>query len=314
MRKLALVTLLCFGCATVRVPATTAAEPSDAPGTIAPPLLDLWMESSEPVSPQAQARAAEQARAAIDMALSRQKVSPGALGAGDAVLFVRERAVGLTPQRRSQQAWAKVGIVAGIVVVVAVIVAAAVSGGASKRPPGAKAKPAASAVPVQPRAAALGPRPVAHPVSPAPLPPPQRYPRAYVYGGYGYAPSPFIWDLDFYYARPLVLRSDEAAPQPFPGAPPPPADESVPEQAASPTAPPPLALPPLAGEATFAVDERGFFSGAQTALQLDLLDRQTGAVLWSRAVQGDADPLNPDELSALLDHALEGAPWARRTR
>lgn len=323
MRRVALLTLLCFGCATVRVPVTPAAEPADAPGTIAPPLVELWMESSETVPAAERGQAAERAREAIGAALSRREVSQGALGAGDAVLFVRERAVGLTPARRTQQNWAKVGIVAGIVVVVAVAVAAAMSGGESRRrPPSApagNAKPAAGDVAVKPRASAAGapaaggPRAgPAGPPSRAPAARPLPPPRAYVYG---YAPAPLFIDLDFVVApRPLVLREDPPpdADEPYPGAPPPPADE--PETRSEPAAQPQLQLPPLSETAGFAVEERGFFAGAQTALQLDLLDRATGAVLWSQAVRGDVDPLNPEEVSALLDQALEGAAWARRTR
>ncbi len=368
----ALATLFCFGCATVRVPVSSAAEPADAPGTVAPPLLELWLESSETVRPAERDDAERQARAAIDAALARHQVAPGALGAADAVLFARERAVALTSARRSQQTWAKVGIVAGIVVVVAVVVIAAVAGKDSKKVTGAKsstaaparAAPAASGGPRAaaasggpraaaagpagsggpraaaagpagsggPRAAAAGPAasggpragpvggaggPIAHPLAPRPLPPP----RAYVYG---YAPAPLFFDLQFYYApRPLVLRSEEPADQPYPGAPLPPEPEDADEPAppdlvsrGSGAAPPaaPLTLPPLAAEADFAVEDRGYFSSAQTALQLDLLDRETGAVLWSKAVASDADPLNAGEVAALVDGALADAAWAPRSR
>ncbi len=385
MRKVALATLLCFGCATVRVPVSSSAEPADAPGTVAPPLLELWLESSEAVRPAEQTQAERQARAAIDAALAQHEIQAGALGAGDAVLFVRERGVALTEARRKQQLWAKVGLVAGIVVVVVVVVIAAVAGSNSKRssssskPAAAPARPAPSAVAVKPpagpaarsaspglpggaaaaRATSSSPpragpiasaapragpaagagRPIAHPVGPppalAPLPPP----RAYVYG---YAPAPLFFDLQFYYAsEPLVLRSEGSAPdlQPYPGAPPPPEDDTAappawdaalpaasgdarsgPELAGDSSASgdahsaPALTLPPLSPAADFAVEERGFFSGAQTSLQLDLLDRETGAVLWSKAVEGDADPLSAPEVSSLLDGALDGAAWARRAR
>jgi hypothetical protein len=355
----ALATLLCFGCATVRVPVSSAAEAADAPGTVAPPLLDLWLEGSETVTPAERDDAERRARAAIDAGLARHHVAPGAMGAADAVLFVRERAVALTAGRRSQQTWAKVGIVAGIVVVVAVVVIAAVAG-KERRAPGAKssaaapARPAPSAVAVRPRAAPVasgGPRaagpaatggPRAGPVgsagqagphpgaSPVYLPPP----RAYVYG---YSPAPLFFDLQFYSApRPLVLRSDDETADPsYPGAPlPPEDDDAAPDESAhraeaapantpalnSPAtnAPaanaPALSLPPLAPEADFAVEDRGYFSSSQTSLQLDLLDRETGAVLWSKAVASDADPLNPGEVSSLVDDALADAPWAPPAR
>ena len=368
MRKVAVATLLCFGCATVRVPVSASGAPADAAGTVAPPLLELWLESSEAVRPEEQAQAERQARAAIDAALARHPVGVGALGAGDAVLFVRERAVALTPARRSQQVWAKVGIIAGIAVVVAVVVIAAIakkdSGRSTPSKPASTAKaarPAPAAVAVKPRAAAAGAsspstprarpvaagaRPTARPATPPPARPPPP-PRVYVYGGY--APTPLFFDLQFYYApRPLVLRPEEPAPDgPYPGAPPPPEDEAAASPASAPSAAlvasaaqqsasgfagapaadsddaqpgessdtaPALLLPPLAPAVDFAVEERGFFSGAKTSLQLDLLDRKTGAVLWSKAVAGDNDPLNPAEVGALLDEALDGAAWARRAR
>ncbi len=342
-----LFTLLCFGCATVRVPVVTAAEPADVAGTVAAPLLELWLESSQAVRPAERADAERQARAAIDAALAREKISPGALGAGDAVLFVRERGVALTTSRQSQQIWAKVGIVAGIVVVVAVVVIAAVASGKnSKQSTGSKssapatAGPAPAAVAVRPRAAAVSPpgpsslgavasggpragpvsgtgRPVAHPPAkgPAQLPPP----RVYVYG---YAPAPLFFDLQFYYApRPLVLRSEEPPEdQPYPGAPLPPgqdendAREPSVERVAEAPDRPALLLPPLAPEADFAVESRGYFSSAQTSLQLDLLDRETGTVLWSKTVASGADPLSTADVAALLDTALAGVAWARRAR
>ena len=319
MRKLALATLLCFGCATLRVPVSTPTEPADARGTVAPPILELWLESSGPVAAGEQAQSERQARAALDAALLRHPVAPDALGARDAVLFVRERGVALTEARRSQQRWAKVGIVVGIVVVVAVVVIAVVAGKdshpRSAAKPAAPARPAPAAVAVKPRAEPIGSggrpiaRPIGPPAAPAPLPPP----RVYVYG---YAPSPLFFDLQLLYLpRPLVLRDDERDPaeQPWPGAPPPPEDDAAEAQPETPPGPA-LTLPPLLPVADFAVEERGFFSGTHASLQLDLLDRTTSAVLWSRAVAGDADPLDAGDVSNLLDEALKDAAWARRAR
>ena len=60
--------------------------------------------------------------------------------------------------------------------------------------------------------------------------------------------------------------------------------------------------------------DRGFFAGPQTAIQLDLLDRATGQLLWSKAVSAEADPADAKAMAKLVDHALAGQPWARRSR
>ena len=75
-----------------------------------------------------------------------------------------------------------------------------------------------------------------------------------------------------------------------------------------------LQLPPLTWPATFRVDDRGFFSGPQMAIQLDLLDRATGQLLWSKAVTDDADPMDAKAVAKLLDDAFAGQSWARRSR
>src|SRR5205823_10446905 len=105
MRRFALITLLVFGCATVRTPVAPLGEPTDAPGTVAPPGLELWLESPDPVPAAQREQAERQARAALDTAIQNHEVPRTAMGASDAVLFVRERAVGVTEERRSQQNW-----------------------------------------------------------------------------------------------------------------------------------------------------------------------------------------------------------------
>ena len=144
MRLVALLVLFAFGCATVRVPVTAAEEPADEAGTIAPPITELWLESSEEV-PAAVARAAERdTRDALDSALRRHEIPATAAGASDAVLFVRERAVGLTSERKSQQRWAKVGVVVGFVVVLAAAVYLAAKGSGGKRSSSSQAKSASA--------------------------------------------------------------------------------------------------------------------------------------------------------------------------
>jgi len=319
LRRTALWTLLAFGCTTVRVPVTALEQPSDAAGTIAPPITELWLESSEEVPPAVAASADAQAHAALSAALASLEVPSTAAGATDAVLFVRERAVGLTEERRRQQTWAKVGIVVGIVVVAAVVVYLAVKGGGSKGSPApAKATPAPSA------SAPVVVRPHVVPVTPRPVPPSVGHAVPYP-GPYRSAPVQIAFFFQFSFPpRPLVLAPETPPDDPW-GAPGPPlaldAAPYDPDDVAEPPPPDPgpmatvaLQLPPLAEAVNFPVEDRGFFSGPHTALQLDLVDRASGRLLWSRAVAGGEDPLDEGAMAKLLDEALEGQAWARRSR
>lgn len=321
MRWIALFTALTFACTTVRVPVAPLGEPADAPGTIAPPMTELWLESDRPVPDAARAQAEQRAHAALQAALGGREISGTAMGARDAVLFVRERAVGVTDSRRTQQTWAKIGLVVGIVVVIAVVVVAVVAGKQKSAPAVSGAH--ASAAPHVVRAASIPVRPRALPVSP-PLPPTIGHatplPRAYV--PRGYAPGwPLFFYFDFYVPpRPLVLLPEGPeepyyAPDPVgPLTEPPPPDPVAEEEPpAAPVAPPepPLELPPLSDKVDFPVGDRGFFAGPQTAVQLDLIDRASGRILWSQAVVDDADPLDAKAVKKLVDSALADQPWAR---
>ena len=64
----------------------------------------------------------------------------------------------------------------------------------------------------------------------------------------------------------------------------------------------------------FPVEDRGFFEGPKTSVQLDLLDRATGRLLWSKAVTADEDPADVKAVAKLLDNAFAGQTWARRSR
>src|SRR5207245_11627473 len=128
IRRIALLTLFAFGCATVRIPVTAPDEPADGAGVIAPPRVGLWVTSSDQVPPELAASTEARTRSALGAALAECEIPSDAAGATDAVLFTRERAVAVTEARHSQQNWAKVGIVVGIVVVVAAVVILAVSG------------------------------------------------------------------------------------------------------------------------------------------------------------------------------------------
>jgi hypothetical protein len=302
VRLLAVLTVFAFACTTVRVPALTAEASGDAPGSIAPPVVELWLESSDPVAQRESDAAADAARAAIGQALSDVRVDPSALGASDAVLFVRERGVALTSAREHAQTWAKVGIAVGIVVVAAVLVILATKGGhhgsqLTRATPGS----AGRAVPVRAPAARPIPRPVILPHGPG---------------------VPIFIGLDFVVpVRPVVYRpdpDDEDLPYPPDGPlviadtpPPPPGDDD----AAPPDEPPPrLDLPRLAPPADFEVDERGFFDGPHIGLQLDLLDRKTGEVLWSKPVSSDGNPCDAGDVRKLVRSALRGQAWAAPAR
>jgi hypothetical protein len=64
----------------------------------------------------------------------------------------------------------------------------------------------------------------------------------------------------------------------------------------------------------FSLEDRGFFEGPRTALQLDLIDRASGRLLWSRSISGDADPLDAGDVTDLVDEAFAHVAWARRAR
>src|SRR5437899_969003 len=234
LRRIALLTLLAFGCATVRVPVTASEEPGDGAGVVAPPIVELWIESSDQVPPGLAAGPEARTRSALNAALAERDIRSDAAGATDAVLFVRERAVAVTEARHSQQTWAKVGIVVGIVVVVAAVVILAVSGskGSSSKAPKTTV-PKAAPVAVKPRAIPVPSPPKGLPTVARAVPLP-RY--------YGYRRSPIF--VGFYFdfwipPRPLVL-APEAVEEPWyaPEPPPPLATESAGESA-MPAPPPP---------------------------------------------------------------------------
>lgn len=335
MRKssLALFTLFTFACTTVRVPVSSLGEDQGvATGAIAPPQIELWLESGEAVSAGESSEAGRAAREALDQALANREITAAALGARDPLLVVRERAVARTPSRRHDQTAAIVGMVVGIVVVVAVVAVLVVSSKSSPKaalPPKGTGGPAALAPPhATPPAVVRVPAPHAGPLNPTP--PQGRVGAGFHLEPYGDWPAPGFyfnpfWDLSFGGAlepEPLVLapredgpsRSSWSAPDAetdaasalVASAPPPPEEDAAPE------APPvTLELPP---PPDFTPDERGFFAGDDTVLELDLLDRATGRLLWSKVAQDNADPRDAGALSRMIDEALIGQPWIRRSR
>jgi hypothetical protein len=315
VRRIAILTVLAFGCSTVRVPALPASEIEDAPGSIAQPSIELWLENPDPV-PQAQSdMAADAAREAISRALSEVRISSSALGATDAVLFVRERGVALTDARHTQQTWAYVGIAVGIVFVVAAIIIGVTKTSGSHGSTNVVRTPAGVGGTVVHR--------VPRPVVPIPYAPHYVAPGPAFFIGFNfviplqpmvYRPEPEQDDLPFPPDAQTPMVSATPLPPEADGLPHPPEGLPMNGPPAPPDVGPPIELPPLAPPADFSVEDRGFFAGPHVAMQLDLVDRATGEVLWSRPVASDGNPLDVNDVRKLLQVALANESWATRAR
>ncbi|WP_242394391.1 hypothetical protein [Anaeromyxobacter oryzisoli] len=345
----ALLAFVAFGCTTVRAPASTlGSELAPVSGAVAEPQLELWVESGGTPTPEELEQARVLARAALGSALAGRELSPNALGAADPLLLVRARAVARTDSRRSDQRAAKVGIVVGFVVIVAAVVVLAVLSRDSPRsePRGAPARAAPSppqpvSIPVRTRpvpgalapAIARGARPVPSPgplVAPrpptgAPITPSRPVPAPAPVGVPVPWQQPYAGEWDGGTSFWLGFELAFVLPPPCCAAPP---VEGVPSAPSVTAAPAPYA-PAAPGEAwaeeppevqlavppppELRVESRGFFAGDETVLEVDLFDRRTGALLWTRAVRADVDPRNAHDVTRLLDRALAGEPWARRT-
>jgi hypothetical protein len=337
----ALLVLLSFGCATVRVPAGSVEGPPPDLGDVAEPKVELWLEGGSAASASETAEAQKAARDALAIAISQRRPDVSALGAEDPVVVVRERAVTRTPARRREQVAAKVGMVVGIVAVAAAAVFVALTskgGGGSKAAPAAKAPAGAAKAAAAPAAKAAAPAataaatPVAkaaparapgHPRSgpvarPAPAPAPQTVP-----GGKPtparpvFAPGPpppvwypaarpggfIFWETSVAFHAPVPFDSDLASDGEalLPSGPPP-------DEMADDLEPMPPPLPPLPEMEKLPLDQRGFFDGDQTLLEVDVVDRATGTVLWTRRVKSGADPRDRAEVARLLDEALADLP------
>jgi len=312
--------LLAFGCATVRVPTGSIDEVPPASGDVAEPEVELWLEGGSAASPAETAEARKAARDALSTALARRHPDPTALGAEDPVLVVRERAVARTPARRREQTAAKIGMALGIVVVAAVAVVAVVAGAkhaggsksaAAKSAPAAKAAPvpAAIAPKARPAGAPAAPRPVARPVTRgAPVPHGAPHfapgpPSGPVYAGPG---AGVYWETNISFAVSIPFDSDvQPSPEvPLAPAPPPPADD-IAGSDEPPPPPPPARLPEME---KLPLDKRGFFDGDETILEVDVVDRASGTVLYTKRVRGGADPRDRADIARLLDQALADLP------
>lgn len=298
----ALCALLTFGCTVVRAPASAIAPRIPVRDGVAEPQLELWLESGGPVGPAESEAAAATARRALYEALA-----PRRLEDGDQLLVVRAQGVSRTPSRRDNQSAAVAGIVVGVVVVAVVaIVASKGSGGhGGKAPAGGRVASRSGG----PRVAAAPPRP-----------PRLGAPRVFPHHHHGRGPAWGV-NLGVHVVVPLVppppppVAAEAWYETPPPPEPVPPLAPAEPAPASpadspadSPAEPPPeaplaeLMLPPLPA---MDLESRGFFAGDAVKAELLLVDRKSGAPLWMKVVESEADPLDAAKVKELLDGALD---------
>jgi hypothetical protein len=332
----ALLVFVSFGCATVRVPAGTVEGAPPEVGAVADPKVELWLEGGSEPSPSEMLEAQKAARDALAIALARRHPDPAALGAEDPVIVVRERAVTRTDGRRREQVAAKVGLAVGFVAVAAAAVVLAVTSkhGGSGRSAGSAAKstsskaaaaaaPAAAAAQSATKAAApvasAAAKPVARPVvRPRPVSGPRAAPRGTpVPAAPHFAPGPppgpvyvgypggsFYWSVNVGFHVHVPFDSDIADDaEMMPIAPAPGPDEGGDDEP-----PPPPPVPALPEMEKLPLSQRGFFDGDQTILEVDVVDRATGTVLYTRRVKSGADPRDRGDIARLLDEALADLP------
>jgi hypothetical protein len=126
LRRIAVVTALCFGCATARPPTVMPLPLAGAPPVrvaLAEPTLELWMEGTRAPSEQESSEALARSRTALARELEgRGGFEDGRVAEPDALLAIHARAVARTSERRQAQIWSVVGVVAVVAIVVAAIV------------------------------------------------------------------------------------------------------------------------------------------------------------------------------------------------
>jgi hypothetical protein len=262
-------------------------------GDVAEPQVELWIESGKNVSPEEAARAAADARTALEQALASRN-----LGEGGQLLVVRAQGVSRTRSRRADQSAAVAGIVVGAVAVVAIVVVLVATqgkGGGGGRAPAAHPAPAPGVRPA-PAPGTVAVRPA--PVPPARAAPPPVAPAVRPSGGPGHGEVGIGFGADVQIVvptppngpLPAAVWSDSVVTAPPP---PPPREPTLTEVVLPP--PPPLE-----------VGRRGFFDEDLTRLELTLVDRATGAPLWVKTVEREIDPRDAGAVRALLDGALDG--------
>jgi hypothetical protein len=290
------MTLLTFGCTTVRAPVSAIDPTVPIHGGTAEPQVELWLESAADPTPAESARAVADAREAL-----RQALQGRTLGY-DEVLVVRAQAVSRTQSHRSDQHAVIAGIVVGAlaIVVLAVIASRGHGGGAPMRLAGGHAARAASGgfrpaalpngIPAFRPGAGPPRQPGAVPVVPRP-----HGGRPSSAGGAGMnvdvafegespqASEPEPWVEAFAVEAPLA--GEGAVPfQPVP-------TERI--VAVTLTTPPPLTP-----------SQRGFFDGDSLQLELLVVDAWTGAVRWAKRVTEDVDVRDAGEVRRVIDAAL----------
>jgi hypothetical protein len=117
-------------------------------------------------------------------------------------------------------------------------------------------------------------------------------------------PGGFIyWEMGIAFHAPVPFDPDIVSDGEAPLLAGPPADDTADD--VEPLPPP---LPPLPEMEKLALDQRGFFDGDQTLLEVDVVDRATGSVLWTRRVKSGTDPRDRRDVARLLDEALADLP------
>jgi hypothetical protein len=273
MRRVVLVTLLAFGCATVRQPAPPAwlGAPAGAAAPLAPtriePDLELWMEGTGPIDEGEAARARDASLEALSRAIADHGLDAAA---GDDAVLVRARGVVRTDERKRAQVWSVIGFV---VTVVVVVVSAILS---TKGRSGSKAPSQQAAAPAPPRTPPAHPRAAPPPARPGPYapaflrPPPP-------------APVPFAFGVLLWTEVPLYEP------------------------------PPPPVAPPWATPTEEWIAERGWFDGEELELMVTLVEQATGAIRWTNRVRKHVDPRDAEGVSKLLGEVIADGPPFQKT-
>jgi hypothetical protein len=280
---ISLVTLLTFGCATVRAPASRIDGEVAVGPNGAEPEVELWLESGAPVTEGEKARAVAQVRRALDEATAALVSDDG-----DDLLVIRAQGISRTGSRRADQQAAKVGIAVGAVAVVALAVIALVAGKGQGGGHGGGAK----AVPARVRAPVGGALPRGAR--------PHFRPRA---SGHLHGDVALQVVLPLPSERPGPAESTLVGVRDLP----PGEEEARPVEPLRETIV--LNLPPPRPLDTAG---RKFFDKDFTRLELLVVDRATGRATWVKTVEGVIDPRDPAAVKGLLAAGLqEDAGWTR---
>jgi len=284
---LTLATLLTFGCATVRAPASSIDGEVEVGPNGPEPEVELWLESGGPVSEAEKAKAVAQVRRALDEATATLVSDDG-----EELLVVRAQGISRTGSRRADQQAAKVGIAVGAVAIVALAVIALVAG----KGHGGGGSSGGKVTAAPPRAPPRAFRP-SHAARPR-FRVPAGNGHGHVHGGVALnlvVPVPSeprrASEPELVGVRELEPAAQEAR-----------SVEPVQEKVV-------LHLPPPRPLETAG---RKFFDKDFTRLELLVVDRVTGRATWMKIVEGPVDPRDPAAVKGLLAAGLqEDAGWTR---